>query len=344
MHRRSALALALLALLAVAAPAAAKQPKPQFGKTAVLSPVKGTVFYKERGGKRHRLRHRHRVRMPVQVSATDGTTTVKTALPNGKTQAARFNGAPFMLSQPRGGNGLTDLKLNADLQCGPGAAHAARRSRLFGSGHGRFRTRGRNSSATVRGTTWVTQDDCTGTQITSVRGEVQTDAEGANLSRLLDPGQTVTYYCNVEGTTQPEPGTYCTLVLSDPAKGIVGMGIIDITDETQYNLCLIYPSGIEDCGDLPLSDPFTYGFRQSVVACFVPEPGAYRVRWTVGGQVLFPELSTPPITPIPDGPYGCAQSTDTSGEGASRTAAPGGGAPGTASRAPVPRALARALR
>jgi hypothetical protein len=39
---------------------------------------------------------------------------------------------------------------------------------LWGDGKGRFRTRGRYSSATVRGTTWLTADRCDGT-LTRVR-------------------------------------------------------------------------------------------------------------------------------------------------------------------------------
>jgi hypothetical protein len=39
---------------------------------------------------------------------------------------------------------------------------------LRASAHGRFRTRGRYSAATVRGTAWTTSDRCDGT-LTSVR-------------------------------------------------------------------------------------------------------------------------------------------------------------------------------
>ena len=37
---------------------------------------------------------------------------------------------------------------------------------------GRFRTRGRNSVATVRGTRWVTTDTCAGTRTTVTEGSV----------------------------------------------------------------------------------------------------------------------------------------------------------------------------
>jgi ferric-dicitrate binding protein FerR (iron transport regulator) len=44
--------------------------------------------------------------------------------------------------------------------------------RLFGNAHGRFRTRGRSSTATVRGTEWSVIDRCDGTLTTVKRGTV----------------------------------------------------------------------------------------------------------------------------------------------------------------------------
>jgi hypothetical protein len=44
--------------------------------------------------------------------------------------------------------------------------------RLWGSGRGRFRTRGRYGAATVRGTKWLTLDRCDGTNVRVVRGKV----------------------------------------------------------------------------------------------------------------------------------------------------------------------------
>jgi hypothetical protein len=38
--------------------------------------------------------------------------------------------------------------------------------------HGKFRTRGRYSAATVRGTAWTTTDRCDGTLVTVQRGTV----------------------------------------------------------------------------------------------------------------------------------------------------------------------------
>ena len=50
-----------------------------------------------------------------------------------------------------------------------GAGKRGRSRRLLGNTRrGRFRTRGRNSTATVRGTIWLTKDTCKGT-LTVVR-------------------------------------------------------------------------------------------------------------------------------------------------------------------------------
>jgi ferric-dicitrate binding protein FerR (iron transport regulator) len=45
--------------------------------------------------------------------------------------------------------------------------------RLWGNGKGRFTTKGRYSSATVRGTRWLVQDRCDGTLTRVLRGVVK---------------------------------------------------------------------------------------------------------------------------------------------------------------------------
>ena len=43
---------------------------------------------------------------------------------------------------------------------------------VWGNGHGKFTTTGRYAAATVRGTTWLTEDRCDGTLIVVKRGVV----------------------------------------------------------------------------------------------------------------------------------------------------------------------------
>jgi hypothetical protein len=66
------------------------------------------------------------------------------------------------------GGGLSRCASRVPKGGAPRVQAAARRRSLFGSARGRFRTRGRHSSATVRGTRWLQKDTCAGT-VTSVK-------------------------------------------------------------------------------------------------------------------------------------------------------------------------------
>ena len=92
-----------------------------------------------------------------------------------------FGGAIFRLTQARGGanRGVTTLSLVENAFAGApsygtckehkaGDASAAAVSSnvlqlLHASAHGKFRTSGKYSAATVRGTKWLVQDSCAGT-------------------------------------------------------------------------------------------------------------------------------------------------------------------------------------
>jgi len=107
------------------------------------------------------------------------------ALPGGRVQAGRFGGGRFVIRQ--GGGGRVDLYLRGPI-CPRrgGQRHAAQRSavavaarkrrsgrRLWGRDKGgRFRTHGKNSHATVRGTRWVGADRCDGTLTRVTEGSV----------------------------------------------------------------------------------------------------------------------------------------------------------------------------
>jgi hypothetical protein len=96
----------------------------------------------------------------------------------GETQTGNFGGGQFRVTQTKknpltqlsmGGGGFSSCK--ARVPRGGSAARTHRR-KLFGDAHGRFRTRGRNSSATVRGTKWTMTDTCSGTLTSVQRGVV----------------------------------------------------------------------------------------------------------------------------------------------------------------------------
>ena len=95
----------------------------------------------------------------------------------GATQHAWFYEGTFTIGQTTGSQPITTLALAGALPSCPKAsaarAAAKRKSRhLWGDGKGRFRTSGRFSSATVRGTRWVVSDRCDGTLTRVVRGSV----------------------------------------------------------------------------------------------------------------------------------------------------------------------------
>jgi Calx-beta domain-containing protein len=98
-----------------------------------------------------------------------------------------FYGGKFDVSEIGGGGDkpITVLRLvggNFKTKCGKasrataGVSAQAKKTpvrRLWGKGKGRFRTRGRYSSGTVRGTNWVTTDFCDGTDTRVVAGIVR---------------------------------------------------------------------------------------------------------------------------------------------------------------------------
>ena len=102
----------------------------------------------------------------------------------GKRQTGKFKSGLFQVrqSKKRSARGLTDLVLkgssfSACRRAGGGkraSASLSRRQirRLRASARGRFRTTGRNSSATVRGTIWDVTDRCDGTLTHVKRGTV----------------------------------------------------------------------------------------------------------------------------------------------------------------------------
>jgi hypothetical protein len=126
--------------------------------------------------------------LPVRsfIDARRGTTRLTSAKTRreDQIQAGLFSGGVFQVLQSRRvrAKGLTDVRLKggnfkrcAQLgKAGAGTAALSRRAirRLRGNARGRFRTSGRNSSATVRGTVWEVIDRCDGTLTKVTRGRV----------------------------------------------------------------------------------------------------------------------------------------------------------------------------
>jgi 6-phosphogluconolactonase (cycloisomerase 2 family) len=172
-------------------PGAAQQPPPEpdYREEVLVEPVSGRVLVKVPGSNRFvpieeltvlpvgSIVDVRRGRVELIVETGDG----------GPVQRAVFHGGIFQIRQLAGATAsqrgrrprpLTELVLRGDVgPCRGTAKQRARRSagaaagkkrRLWGNGKGRFRTKGRYSSATVRGTHWLTEDRCDGT-LTQVR-------------------------------------------------------------------------------------------------------------------------------------------------------------------------------
>jgi virginiamycin B lyase len=149
-------------------------PVPKLGRAVVVQPVKGKVRVRRPGGKGfEELGDDASIPVGSLVDTRAGSVRLSTATDgDGHTQSGVFSGGLFSIAQARGG--ITDLSLRGGsfARCPrsvKAAASAADRKRrpvrsLWGRDQsGKFRTHGRDSVATVRGTTWLTQDRCDGT-------------------------------------------------------------------------------------------------------------------------------------------------------------------------------------
>jgi hypothetical protein len=165
------------------APAAA----PELGVSVGLAGVTGTVLVRTADGALKALDAASTLPTGAHVDTREGTVALTSAIDaQGTTQTGEFSGGIFAVRQSTGGRGTTQLVLlggswggcRATSAGAQGLAHAARRKRkpirsLWGKDdHGRFETRGRGSVATVRGTTWLTEDFCDGTRTTVTEGAV----------------------------------------------------------------------------------------------------------------------------------------------------------------------------
>jgi hypothetical protein len=177
------------------------------GKSFDARVVSGDVFIKYPTGKGPRavtppqgfvpLKGAANVPIGSQLDTRKGRVAITSAADTGgaKTQTSDFYDGRFAVKQtlPKKKSKkpaalITDLVLNGEpprSECAPlkraaSAAAAKKKKRgaksvlgkLWGNGKGKFRTSGKYSSATVRGTIWLTQDRCDGTLTSVKRGTV----------------------------------------------------------------------------------------------------------------------------------------------------------------------------
>lgn len=172
--------------------AAATPPGPELGHSVGVDAHGGTVKVKTPGGTWHGVGADGTVPVGSVVDATHGRVTLRTAVDaTGATQTGTFWGARFQVRQVA--DGMTELVLRDPRpRCPrPGAATASRAQHgLWGHDkHGRFRTRGRNSVATVRGTTWFVGERCGGTYTRVTSGAVRVYDRQTRRVVVLHAGQ-----------------------------------------------------------------------------------------------------------------------------------------------------------
>jgi hypothetical protein len=178
------------------------------------------VFIRNAAGQFVRLTGAQQIPSGAVIDALHGTLKITTALPGAggardaaakgkkpqpktQTQSGNFGGAIFKIVQAR--NGLANLSLVEGAFSGApsyatckahkaGDATAAAVSSktlqlLHASAHGKFRTTGRYSAATVRGTVWTVADRCDGTLTHVVTDSVSVSDFVRHKTIILRAGQ-----------------------------------------------------------------------------------------------------------------------------------------------------------
>ena len=132
-------------------------------RTVVVSEQSGTVLVRLPGSSRFvALDAAQGIPVGSTVDARKGV-VVLTSIPKAGAapETARFWDGIFRISQA---SGITTLTLTEQLAPCSSRARAAQKKpktrKLWGDGKGKFRTKGRYSAATVRGTKWLVTDGC----------------------------------------------------------------------------------------------------------------------------------------------------------------------------------------
>jgi hypothetical protein len=165
-------------------------PPPVLNESVDAAPVSGTVKFRRPGSNVFEiLTAGEQLPLGTEFDTTNGTMTLTSAADaTGAVQTAQFWAGFFVVTQQVTAKlAVTDLALTrgdfsvcksrrrlaaAGAKPPKGKPPKGRRStttrQLWGRGKGHFRTKGKYSSAAVRGTYWLTADRCDGT-FTSVR-------------------------------------------------------------------------------------------------------------------------------------------------------------------------------
>ena len=146
---------------------------PVYNKTVIVQPS-GTVLVKRPGSSTFTAVSGS---TGIPVGSTVDTRkgkVVLTSVPKagGAPQSATFYDGIFKITQSAGITNLTLVEALAPCKKAGAAASKPKTRKLWGSGKGAFRTTGKYSAATVRGTKWLVQDSCSGTLTRVTQGVV----------------------------------------------------------------------------------------------------------------------------------------------------------------------------
>lgn len=185
-------------------------PRPDKGKSVTIAATGGRVRVKLPGSRRYvDVRQLREIPLGSTIDARKGLVrvTAEVDASTRRTQSSIFYDGIFTVLQTKGSKPILTAKLAGGSFAGctprrrasthaiaPGAraglvrAAAKKRSkrrvrRLWGDGKGDFRTTGKRSSATVRGTRWLVEDRCDGT-LTRVRSGI-VDVRDTRLKKTI---------------------------------------------------------------------------------------------------------------------------------------------------------------
>ncbi len=175
-------------------------PRPVLTASADATPVSGTVEVE--------LPHSHHFvtltsvkSIPVGsiINATRGSVQLTVAIPGGGEQSGVFFGGEFIVRQSRTGQMTAVLTGGSFAGCAKPSRHAApdaivssasrhrpkKIRQLWADAHGNFSTQGKYGAAAVRGTEWLTADECDGTYFFVKRHKILVTAFALHNRRTL---------------------------------------------------------------------------------------------------------------------------------------------------------------
>jgi hypothetical protein len=180
----------------------AEKAEPEFAKSVVVEP-EGAVRVKTPLGEWDSLGDGAEVPLGAMLDTRRGRVALSSRGCHGETQTGRFGGGIFSVRQPRSGCGHVDVYLRGgNFKSCPRLTARHRRGRVAAASRvkrvrklwgrdsgGRFRSHGRHSHATVRGTRWLTLDRCDGTLTRVTSGAVAVRDEVRHRTVLVRAGR-----------------------------------------------------------------------------------------------------------------------------------------------------------